>query len=129
MNKYSDYTHVAGRVLLALLFLLAGIGKIGAGYAGTQGYMEAFGLPGMLLPLVILLEIGGALALIIGFKTRWVAAAIAAFSVISAVIFHSDFADQAQMTNFLKNLSIAGGMLLLVANGAGNYSLDNRNKE
>ncbi len=123
-----DYTDVAGRVLLALLFLLAGIGKLGAGYEGTQGYMEAFGVPGMLLPLVILVEIGGALLLIVGFQTRWTALAIAGFSILSAIIFHSNFGEQAEMTNFLKNLSIAGGLLILYANGPGKYSLDNRGK-
>ena len=125
MNNYSD---VVGRILLAVLFLLAGIGKIGAGYEGTQGYMEAFGIPGMLLPVVILVEIVGALLLIVGYQTRWTALALAGFSIVSAIIFHSDFGDQAQMTNFLKNLSIAGGMLVLFANGAGSYSLDKRNK-
>ena len=123
-----DYTDVAGRVLLALLFLLAGIGKLGAGYEGTQGYMEAFGVPGMLLPLVILVEIGGALLLIVGFQTRWTALAIAGFSILSAIIFHSNFGEQAEMTNFLKNLSIAGGLLILYANGPGKYSLDKRGK-
>tara|TARA_R110000772_G_scaffold38354_21_gene90565 strand:- start:1062 stop:1442 length:381 start_codon:yes stop_codon:yes gene_type:complete len=123
-----DYTDLAGRVLLALLFLLAGIGKLGEAYAGTQGYMEAFGVPGMLLPLVILVEAGGALLLIVGYQTRWAALALAGFSILSAAIFHSDFGDQAQMTNFLKNLSIAGGLLLLYANGPGSYSLDNRKK-
>ncbi len=123
-----DYTDVVGRILIAVLFLLAGIGKLGAGYEGTQGYMEAFGVPGILLPLVILVEIGGALLLIVGFQTRWTALAIAGFTIISAIIFHSDFGDQAQMTNFLKNLAIAGGLLVLYANGPGKYSLDNRNK-
>ncbi|MDG2089703.1 MAG: DoxX family protein [Gammaproteobacteria bacterium] len=123
-----DYTDVLGRVLVALLFLLAGIGKLGGAFEGTQGYMEAFGVPGMLLPLVILVEIGGALLLIAGYQTRWTALALAGFSIVSAVIFHSDFGDQAQMTNFLKNLSIAGGLLVLYANGPGSYSLDNRNK-
>lgn len=123
-----DYTDLTGRVLLALLFLLAGIGKLGAGYEGTQGYMEAFGIPGMLLPLVILVEIVGALLLIIGFQTRWTALAIAGFSILSAIIFHSNFGEQAEMTNFLKNLSIAGGLLVLYANGPGKYSLDMRGK-
>lgn len=123
-----DSTDVLGRVLLALLFLLAGIGKLGGAYEGTQGYMEAFGVPGMLLPLVILVEIAGALLLIVGFQTRWTALALAGFSIVSAVIFHSDFGDQAQMTNFLKNISIAGGLLVLYANGPGAYSIDNRKK-
>ncbi|WP_416224146.1 DoxX family protein [Thiohalophilus sp.] len=87
------------------------------GYAGTQGYMESMGVPGMLLPLVILLEIGGALALIVGWKTRWAAWALA------AIIFHSNFADQMQSVLFMKNLAMAGGLLILAAHGPGVLSL------
>lgn len=116
---------LAARILLAHMFLLSGISKI-TGYAGTQGYMESMGVPGMLLPLVILLEIGGAIALIIGFKTKWAAAALGLFTVAAALIFHTDFADQMQMIMFMKNLTIAGGMLMLVAHGAGEWSLDHK---
>lgn len=116
--------NVAARALLAVIFVLAGIGKLGPGYAATQGYMEAMGVPGALLPLVILLEIGGGIALILGLQTRIVAAALAAFSVAAAVIFHNNFADQVQMIMFLKNLAIAGGMLLLVVHGGGRVSVD-----
>jgi len=119
------YVNLAGRVLLAHIFLLAGINKI-TGYSGTQGYMEAMGVPGMLLPLVILLEIGGALALIAGWQTRLAAYALALFSIVSALIFHSNFGDQMQMILFMKNWAMAGGLLVLAANGAGAYSLDNR---
>ena len=119
------YVNLAGRVLLAHIFLLAGINKI-TGYSGTQGYMEAMGIPGMLLPLVILLEIGGALALIAGWQTRLAAYALALFSIVSALIFHSNLGDQMQMILFMKNWAMAGGLLVLAANGAGAYSLDNR---
>ena len=119
------YVNLAGRVLLAHIFLLAGINKI-TGYSGTQGYMEAMGVPGMLLPLVILLEIGGALALIAGWQTRLAAYALALFSIVSALIFHSSLGDQMQMILFMKNWAMAGGLLVLAANGAGAYSLDNR---
>ena len=122
MEKYVNF---AGRVLLAHIFLLAGINKI-TGYSGTQGYMEAMGVPGMLLPLVILLEIGGALALIAGWQTRLAAYALALFSIVSALIFHSNLGDQMQMILFMKNWAMAGGLLVLAANGAGAYSLDNR---
>lgn len=115
---------LAARVLLAQIFLVAGFGKLGAGYAGTQGYMEAMGVPGMLLPLVIALEIGGGLALIAGFMTRWVALALAAFTVASAVLFHADFGDQTQTIMFMKNLAMAGGLLLLYVHGAGSLSVD-----
>jgi putative oxidoreductase len=121
------YTNLAGRILLAQIFLLAGLNKI-TGYSGTQGYMEAMGVPGMLLPLVILLEIGGAVALIVGWQTRWAAYALALFSIVSALIFHNNLSDQIQMILFMKNLAMAGGLLVLAANGAGAFSLDQRAK-
>lgn len=115
---------LAARVLLAQIFLVAGFGKLGVGYAGTQAYMEAMGVPGMLLPLVIALEIGGGLALIAGFMTRWAALALAGFAVASAVLFHANFGDQTQAIMFMKNLAMAGGLLLLYVHGAGSYSVD-----
>jgi len=115
------------RILMAQIFLMAGLSKIGA-YAGTQGYMDSMGVPGALLPLVIALEVGGAIALIVGFQTRWVAFGLAGFSAISAVIFHANFADQMQMIMFMKNWAIAGGLVLLAVHGAGHFSLDNRVK-
>ncbi len=119
------YTNLVGRILLAHIFLLAGINKI-TGYSGTQGYMEAMGVPGMLLPLVILLEIGAAIALIIGWQTRWAAYALALFSIVTALIFHSNLSDQIQMILFMKNWALAGGLLVLAANGAGAFSLEQR---
>jgi len=121
------YVNLAGRILLAHIFLLAGVNKI-TGYSGTQGYMEAMGVPGMLLPLVIILEIGGALALIAGWQTRLAAYALALFTIVSALIFHSNLGDQMQMILFMKNWAMAGGLLVLAANGAGAFSLDNRAK-
>ena len=115
----------AGRVLIALMFVMSGIGKITA-YSGTQGYMEAMGVPGALLPLVILLEVAGGIAIIVGWQTRLVALALAGFCVISAILFHANFSDQTQMIMFLKNIAISGGFLFLVANGPGAYALDNR---
>ena len=117
----------AGRVLIALMFVMSGFGKI-TSYADTQGYMEFVGVPGMLLPLVIALEIIGGLAIVVGWQTRIAALALAGFCLVSAVLFHADFSDQTQMIMFLKNVSIAGGFLLLVGQGAGAYSLDNRQK-
>jgi putative oxidoreductase len=114
-----------GRLLLGHIFLLAGINKI-SGYEGTQGYMDAMGVPGGLLPLVIILEIAGGLAVIIGFKTKWAAYALAVFTVVAGIIFHSDFADQMQMILFMKNISIAGGLLLLAVHGSGVFSLDSK---
>jgi putative oxidoreductase len=123
--KMEKVSQLVARVFLGHIFLLAGVSKIGA-YAGTQGYMDAMGVPGGLLPLVILLEVAGGLAIIAGWKTRWAAIALAAFSVVAAAIFHNNFGDQMQMILFMKNIAIAGGFLLLAVHGAGAYSLDNR---
>jgi len=113
-----------GRILLAHIFVLAGLNKLGTGYAKTQGYMESEGLSGMLLPLVILLELGGGLALIIGLKTKLAAWALALFSIATALLFHNNFSDQIQMITLMKNFAIAGGLLILAEHGAGFYSLD-----
>jgi putative oxidoreductase len=106
------YTNLAARILVAQLFLLAGFSKI-MGYSGTQSYMEAMGVPGVLLPLVILLEVGGGLALILGWQTRIISLALAGFTLLAAFIFHSNFADQMQMIMFMKNIAITGGLLAI----------------
>ncbi|MBV8500675.1 MAG: DoxX family protein [Paucibacter sp.] len=118
-------TELTGRILLSLLFLASGLGKIGA-YAGTAAYMAAAGLPSALLPLVILTEVGGAIAIMTGWKTRITAFLLAGFTLVSALVFHNNFADQIQMIMFLKNVSITGAFLMLMVNGAGRYSLDAR---
>ena len=112
-----------GRVLMSSIFIMAGINKI-SGYAGTQGYMESVGVPGALLPLVILLEIGGGLAILLGWKTRIAAFLLAGFTVLSALIFHANFSDQMQSILFMKNMAMAGGLLFLVAGGISAWSLD-----
>ncbi|NUR22789.1 DoxX family protein [Frateuria sp.] len=114
-----------GRVGLSLIFIVSGWGKI-AGYAATQGYMESMGVPGVLLPLVIALELGGGLAILTGVFTRWTALALAAFSIASALVFHANFADPMQAINFWKNVAIAGGFLTLAANGPGLLNLQSR---
>lgn len=116
---------LAGRVLLAVLFLPTGLGKIGS-YAATAGYMQSAGVPAALLPAVIALEIVGAIALILGWQTRIAAFLLAGFTLLAGILFHNNFADPIQWTMFLKNLAVAGGLLLLVANGAGAISLDRR---
>ena len=116
-------TELAGRVLLASLFLLSGLGKLGA-YSATAAYMSSAGVPGGLLPVVIATEVLGALAIILGWKTRSAAVLLAGFSLLAAIAFHRNFGDQMQMINFLKNVSIAGGFLLLAANGPGALSID-----
>lgn len=118
-------TQLIARLLLAQIFFLSGIFKI-SGYEGTQGYMEATGIPGMLLPFVIALEIGGGLALIAGWQTKWISLALAGFTLVAAVIFHNNLADQMQMIMFMKNIAITGGLMLLAIQGAGSYSLDSR---
>jgi len=122
MEKISQFV---ARLFLGQIFLLSGIFKI-SGYEGTQGYMDAMGVPGMLLPLVILIEVGGGLAIVVGWQTKLVAIALAAFTIVAAVIFHNNFSDQMQMIMFMKNIAIAGGLILLAIHGAGSYSLDSR---
>jgi putative oxidoreductase len=121
----ANATELAGRVLLASLFLLSGLSKLGA-YSATAAYMASAGVPGALLPVVIATEALGALAVILGWKTRIAAALLAGFSLLAAFTFHNNFADQIQMIMFLKNVSITGGFLLLIANGAGPISIDRR---
>lgn len=121
-----NVTELASRVLLGSIFLMAGFSKIGAGYAGTAGYMDSMGVPGSLLPLVIILEVVGGLMVIAGFKAKWAGYALAGFTLIAGIIFHSNFADQIQSILFMKNLAITGGLLLLVIHGAGAWSIDSK---
>lgn len=120
---FSDAAKLVGRILLALMFILGGWSKIG-GYAGTQQYMASAGVPGLLLPLVILTELGGGLLVAIGYKTRWAALALAGFTLLATLLFHSNWAQPMQQMLFMKNLGIAGGFLVLFAAGAGRWSLD-----
>lgn len=125
MNTQQNLADLTGRILISAIFLQVGIGKIG-GYAGTQGYMEAMGVPGALLPLVIALEILAPIAIIVGYRARIAAFLLAGFSIVSAVLFHNPAADPTQSIMFMKNLALAGGFLFLVARGAGGWSLDAR---
>ena len=125
--KIEPLTSPLGRLLISFMFLMSGLNKAG-NYSNTSGWMESMGVSSSILPLVILLEIIGAFAIIIGWHTKITAFLLAGFSIISALIFHSDFSNQVEMIMFMKNIAIAGGFLILVANGAGNYSLDNRKK-
>jgi putative oxidoreductase len=120
LTKFAD---APARAFMAIIFILSGVGKIGA-FEATQGYMEAFGLPGMLLAPTILFEVGAGLTLLVGFKTRYVAVLLAGFTIVSAAIFHADFDDQIQQIMFLKNVAMAGGFLLLAKVGAMGFSLD-----
>lgn len=126
----ADTAALVGRILLALIFIISGFGKI-TGYAGTAGYMASKGLPlvDVLLPLTILIELGGGLLIALGWKVRWAAAAIFLFMIPVTLVFHNPAGlapaeAQQQMIELLKNLSIMGGMLCLVAFGPGGFSLD-----
>jgi putative oxidoreductase len=115
----------AGRLLLAALFILEGWSKI-RGYQAAAGYMDRYGVPGVLLPAVIALELGAGLMIAIGWRTRIAALALSAFCVAAAVIFHNQLLDRGQLLHFEKDLAIAGGLLVLAIAGAGRWSVDGR---
>ena len=116
-----------GRVLISLIFVMSGLNKMG-NYANTAGWMDVMGVPSGLLPIVIVLEVLGGLAVILGWQTRIASFLLAGFCLLSAVIFHNNLGDQNEMIHFMKNIAMAGGFLFLTANGAGNLSLDNRSR-
>ena len=132
MTTNQNAMALVGRVLLALMFLLAGIGKIG-GFDGTVGYISSVGLPmpSVLAAGALVLEIVAGIALIIGYKTRWAALALALFTLAAAFLFHNYWsmpADQQMMQQiiFLKNLAVTGGLLMLAMAGPGAWSVDRR---
>jgi putative oxidoreductase len=112
-----------GRFGLAALFLLEGWSKL-RGYQAAASYMEHFGVPGMLLPAVIALEVGGGLLIAVGWQTRIAAVALAVFCVLAAILFHGNLADRNQLLHFEKDLALAGGLLVLAAAGAGRWSME-----
>ena len=118
-----NFTLLIGRLGLALIFILSGIGKLEA-YQATAKLLVAHALPPGLLPLVIFAELGGGLAVLCGLLTRWAAVGLFVYTLLAAMIFHSNFADHEQWINFMKNLAIAGGFLVLAVRGAGGLSLD-----
>ncbi len=119
-NQVNTIVSTLARVLVAYIFIVAGYGKI-SGYEATAGYMEAMGVPSALLPLTILVELGGGLAMLLGFQTRFAAFGLAVFSLITAFIFHGGAEDA---INLMKNLSIAGGLFFVMLHGAGKLSID-----
>ena len=131
MNTISENKNsvlpLVGRILLAVIFIISGLGKIAAPEA-TQGYIASVGLPAPLLGYLaaIAIELGGGVLLLAGYRTRVAAAGLAVFSIVSALVFHSAFGDQNQLIHFLKNLAMAGGLIQVVAFGAGAYSIDNQ---
>jgi putative oxidoreductase len=125
MNAAAPYLIALGRVIMCIIFIQSGIGKI-FGYAGTEAHMVEAGVAAMLLPLVILTEVGGGLLILLGLWTRYAAIALAGFCVLAAIIFHYQPGDMGQMINFMKNITIAGGFLVLAGSGPGALALDNR---
>ena len=127
MTSVQRYLPVLGRVLLAVLFVMSGIGKL-TDPAGTIGYIQSAGLPlpNIAYGVALTVELLGGILLIVGYRTRLVALILAVFTVAAAIGFHNHFADQNQMIHFMKNIAITGGLLQVVAFGAGAFSLDSR---
>ncbi|HET9819324.1 MAG TPA: DoxX family protein [Rhodanobacteraceae bacterium] len=122
MKTLTNGADLLGRLFLVLLFLIAGYGKLG-GYAGTAAYMAASGVPGMLLPLVIVLEIGGGILVLLGWHTRIVSILLAGFTLLALLFFHLPVTADNQIV-FFAELGVAGGFLVLAAHGPGAWSLD-----
>ena len=121
----SSVTILLGRILLAVIFLLSGFGKLTA-ISGTAAYFGALGLPVPTVTAVLvgLIELLGGIAVLVGFQTRIVAWVLAIFTIATGLVAHTGWADQMQMIQFLKNLAITGGFILLASSGAGAYSID-----
>ncbi|MCU6435705.1 DoxX family protein [Undibacterium sp. Jales W-56] len=135
MDALNRFGPLVGRLLISLIFVASGAGKI-AGFEGTVGYIASKGLPLPQLAAIaaIVVELGGGIAVILGWKARWAAAAMLVFTASAAVIFHNFWgvpADQAQnqMIHFMKNISMMGGLLLVIVNGSGALSLDGTGKK
>ncbi len=116
---------LVARILISALFLLNGIFKI-SNYDGTVGWMEGFGIPGILIIPAIILEIVGPILIILGYKAKIAAGLLSLFCIATAVIFHNDFSDQTQLGSFLKNIALAGGFLFIFINGTKDFSLDKK---
>jgi putative oxidoreductase len=125
MNKQTDTAALIGRIFIAVLFLLSGLGKLAAP-AATQAYISAMGLPAPVLAYYgsMAVELVGSVLLIVGFRVRAVAAGMAVFTLLTAVFFHRNFADQNQMIHFFKNIAITGGLIQIAAFGSGRFVLD-----
>jgi putative oxidoreductase len=122
-STMQNFISLIGRLGLSLIFILSGIGKLTA-YQATAKLLVAHGLPPGLLPLVIFAELGGGLAVLCGLLTRWAATGLFVYTLLAAVFFHNNFAEHGEWINFMKNVAIAGGFLILAARGPGDLSLD-----
>ena len=116
---------LVARILISALFLLNGVFKI-SNYNGTVGWMEGFGIPGILIIPAIILEIVGPILIILGYKAKIAAGLLSLFCIATAVIFHNDFLDQMQLGSFLKNIALAGGFIFIFINGTKDFSLDKK---
>lgn len=127
LAAYNDIALLIGRIVIGLLFVMAAYAKF-KGLAGTTGYLTKLGVPApsIMAPIVATFELLTGVLVIVGFKTRLAALALAIFVVIAALLAHTNFADQNQLNHFLKNFAIAGGCLALFVSGAGTYSVDAR---
>ena len=116
---------LVARILISALFLLNGVFKI-SNYDGTVGWMEGFGIPGILIIPAIILEIVGPILIVLGYRAKIAAGLLSLFCIATAVIFHNDFSDQMQLGSFLKNIALAGGFLFIFINGTKDFSLDRK---
>ena len=125
LSGFNDIALLIGRILIAALFLIAAYNKF-KGLGGTTAYFTKLGVPGpsIAAPIVAIFEALGGLLILVGFKTRLVALALAVFVVVAALLAHTNFGDGNQLNHFLKNLAIAGGLLALFVSGAGAFSVD-----
>ena len=114
-----------GRILISTLFLLNGVFKI-SNYDGTVGWIESFGMPGILIIPAIILEVIGPILIIVGYKAKIAAGFLSLFCILTAIIFHNEFSDQMQFTSFLKNIALAGGFLFIVVNGTKDLSIEKK---
>jgi putative oxidoreductase len=126
MSESLRFAPLLGRILIAILFAPAGFDKLTHFQQTVEQVRDVLPLPALGIAAAVAIELGGSALLVLGFKARWVAAAMALFSVVAAIFFHADFGNHDQMINFQKNLAIAGGLLAFVYFGAGPLSIDNR---
>ena len=127
MHTLQNAADLIGRILIAIFFIPSGISKV-VGYTGMLAYMAAGGVPGFLLPLVILTEIAGGILILVGWHTRIVAFLVACYTVLAVLVFHHNLASNTEQIIAMAELAVAGGLLVLVGHGAGGWSLDARRK-
>jgi len=126
MEKFDKFAVLGGRILIALIFIAGGASKMADGGVGTIPYMESLGIPGFLFWPTAIFELVAGLAIMVGYQTKMVAFLLSGFCLVTALMAHANFADQMQMTLFMKNVSMAGGFLILMRFGAGEFSMDNK---